>query len=118
MSTPAAIPRPFATDYGQATADATRLLKRVTSRFTSVRVANQYGTLVGNDVMLVVCVRLRLGSNPILSIFQCGSIEVHDSRPCERLAEYAHPLFPFRFTDNRQPFDVIEMFEIKLQVFP
>jgi hypothetical protein len=36
----------------------------------------------------------------------------------ERFAESRHSFFPFLFADNREPFDVVEVTGIELDVFP
>jgi len=45
-------------------------------------------------------------------------IEVADFRRSEWLAECRHPFFPLIFASDRQPFDVIEVFRVELDVLP
>jgi hypothetical protein len=45
-------------------------------------------------------------------------IEVSDRRFRERLAEGRHALLPLLFPDHREPFDVGEVFNVELDVFP
>ena len=45
-------------------------------------------------------------------------IEVLDPSRRKRFAENCHPLFPFCFADDCQPFNVAEVMQVELDVLP
>ncbi len=55
---------------------------------------------------------------PVPRLGGMGVIEVADFCRGERLAEYRHSFFPFILANDRQPFDVIEVFRVELDVLP
>lgn len=56
--------------------------------------------------------------NPLASFLDVRVIKVLDFGSGERAAENRHTLFPFRLAHNRHRFDVIEVLQVELEVFP
>ena len=55
---------------------------------------------------------------PVPRLGGMGVIEVADFRHSEWLAECRHSFFPFILANDRQPFDVSEVFRVELDVLP
>lgn len=60
----------------------------------------------------------RSGLDPCACFFQVLMVEVFHPGGGEWTAEDRHAVFPFRFPHDRQPLDMSEMFQVKLDVFP
>jgi hypothetical protein len=62
--------------------------------------------------------RLTFAADPLPRSIEFGVVEVFDFGCCKWAAKHGHALLPIRFTDYRQSFDVIEVFQIELDVLP
>ena len=62
--------------------------------------------------------RIDLGCQPINSLLLLARFKIFDFRHRKRFADGGHPLFPGRFADHSDLFDVAAMFGGKLNVLP